>query len=148
METRMNRNRLAKELVSLAKGLTSGLYGDVASSTAEEIAGEYAAFVMRHGFGHMDRRAKVVHRGNRVLVSGQVAKSPGAVAVPEKEGQGLGLQVDFELKGEQCWAEFKIWVGGRLVDKSRDVSRRGDTVEKWIANLHSNLGHLIYVSVY
>jgi len=139
----MDRIAIAENLVRLTRSLVSGLYSDVADSEPEEIAGHFAEMIHRQRGLRNVARVKIAHRGDYVLLSGEIAKTPHAVGSPALEGSGIGVKVDFSVRGGRGVAQIRIWIEGRMVEKNVDMSRKSDTTERWLLNVRSFINQLV-----
>lgn len=125
---------------------TAGIYDMVADVMPSEMSAEFARYMLRRGGPSMVPRAKVRDVGNKVLISGVIRKTEHAVAYPAKEGSSVGIIVEFSREGDKGRADMKLWIDGRHVDGNADVSRSGDELERWVANVSSTVGQMVYVN--
>jgi hypothetical protein len=77
------------------------------------------------------------------MIAAKVGRGPYS-SEPAKLGSGIGLDVAFEVK-RNAVANVKTYMDGKLVDRSRHVSRSHDTVESFLQNLRQGIDHLVYL---
>lgn len=138
----MVTNREAKMAERVA-----GLYDAPLSMGEDELAAEFIAYAHRHGFQHIQNQ-KINVRGNRAYVEGVIGKPDYTTAVPDRSGDSVGVEVTFSKGESLARADIKIWIAGKLVEKNASQSRPHDDASRFIANVGSWVGHLVYVAAY